>query len=160
MSMEQSGGKLTRAGEKDWETVKQITAATIREVYPRYYPRGAVEFFLSHHNGGAILKDIRAGLVFLVWDGANRPVGTVTVRANEICRLFVLPASQKQGFGRALLEFAENRIAERYETIVLDASLPAKALYWKIGYAVVEPREILTDSGDFLCFDVMRKTVR
>lgn len=34
----------------DLSTVKNITELTISEVYPRYYPKGAVDFFLEHHN--------------------------------------------------------------------------------------------------------------
>ena len=39
--------------------------------------------------------------------------------------------------------------------IVLDASLPAKRIYRKRGYVDAEYHTIQTDSGDFLCYDVM-----
>ena len=33
------------ATNKDFETVKYIIHATIKEIYPQYYPKGVVEFF-------------------------------------------------------------------------------------------------------------------
>lgn len=40
-----------------------ITRETIQEIYPHYYPKGAVDFFLSHHNDTGIRQDLKAGSV-------------------------------------------------------------------------------------------------
>lgn len=56
-----------------------------------------------------------------------------------------------------LLDFAERKIAENYDEIVLDASLPAKMIYRKRGYIETEGHAICTDNGDYLCYDVMKK---
>lgn len=139
--------------------VKRITEQTILEIYPRYYPRGAVEYFLRHHSEERISTDIAAGIVYLLTDG-GKAVGTVTVRENEICRLFVLPSEQGKGYGRALLDFAEGLIGEKYGEITLAASLPAKNIYLKRGYAEVAFDSICTDGGDFLCYDTMVKRLK
>ena len=141
------------------DMVRHITQRTIAAVYPRYYPAGAVAFFQAHHSDAAIRADLEAGRVWLLWDGGEA-VGTVTVRDNEICRLFVLPEKQGRGYGRALLDFAEAKIGEIYGEIVLDASLPAKAIYKKRGYVEGETHAIPVDAGQFLCYDVMRKTIQ
>ena len=60
--------KIYQAGEQDFETVKFITAETIQEIYPHYYPKGAVDFFLAHHSDDHIREDICAGRVFLICD--------------------------------------------------------------------------------------------
>ena len=59
MYFEVSRMKIVPAEPADFEAVRQITQATIRAVYPRYYPQGAVEFFLAHHCDAAIELDIR-----------------------------------------------------------------------------------------------------
>lgn len=143
----------------DLSIVKNITEITISEIYPHYYPKGAVEFFLAHHNETNIACDIGQNRVFLCLDGKQNAVGTVTVKENEICRLFVLPQYQRNGYGAELLDFAEKRIACQYSKIKLDASLPAKAIYRKRGWQESEFHSILTDYGDFLCYDVMVKKV-
>ena len=39
--------------------VKDIAHRTIKAVYPRYYPAGAVDFFLAYHSDEHIMCDIR-----------------------------------------------------------------------------------------------------
>ena len=83
----------------------------------------------------------------------------VQVSDNEINRLFVLPESQRKGYGKQLMDFAEKEISKVSDRIVLDASLPAKRIYIKRGYQAIEYKMIETDSGDYLCFDIMEKSV-
>lgn len=147
---------IAKADLADTETVKTITAQTINSVYPKYYPKGAVEFFLSHHNEYNIKSDIEKGYVYILYND-NKAVGTVTIRGNEILRLFVLPEHQGKGFGGRLIDFAEEKIAENHSKIIIDASLPAKPIYLKRGYTATEYHTIKTENGDFLCYDVMEK---
>lgn len=147
---------IKRADLCDTKTVRAITEQTINSVYPKYYPKGAVDFFLNHHNERNIISDIEKGIVYVLYDNENA-VGTVTLRDNEILRLFVLPQFQGKGYGGRLLDFAEDKVAENYSKIIIDASLPAKPIYLKRGYAFSEYHTIETDNGDFLCYDVMEK---
>jgi len=148
---------IKQAYKEDLQVVKCITIETINQIYPHYYPKGAVEFFVEHHNDTNIINDIEAGKVFLCVNEEGHPVGTVSIKGNDICRLFVLPEYQGQGYGRMLLDFAENEIIKKYEEIMIDASLPAKRIYLKRGYREKESHIINTNYGDFLCYDVMVK---
>lgn len=132
---------------------------TVSEIYPHYYPKGAVEYFLAHHNEANIIKDIKENQVFLCFDLKRNVVGTVTIRENEICRLFVLPSRQGNGYGTELLDHAEKIISHQYSKIILSSSLPAKNIYQKRGYKDTGFNIIPTDHGDFLCYDVMVKQV-
>ncbi len=146
--------KIIQAIAGDFETVRQITQETIRAVYPRYYPAGAVDFFCRHHSDESIRTDIASGKVYLLFE-EGKAVGTVTVSGNGINRLFVLPQCQHRGYGRALLDFAEREILLQYDTVRIDASLPAKQIYRKRGYREIEYHVIRTENGDYLCYDVM-----
>lgn len=148
---------IRKAFPSDLDIVKEISEATISEIYPKYYPKGAVDFFLAHHNQNNILNDIKNGCVYLFFDKSGVAVATVTVKSNEICRLFVLPGHQSSGLGTKMLDFAEKLIAAHYSKIRLDASLPAKQIYLKRGYKDVEFNTIQTENNDFLCYDVMEK---
>lgn len=150
---------IIKADMKDFYKVKRITQTAIKEIYPRYYPEGAVEFFLSHHSDSSIVGDIGSGCVFLCLDEWGDAVGTVTVRGNEILRLFVLPKHQGKGLGRELLNFAEQTVAAEHEEAVIDASLPAKGIYLKRGYKETG-YNIIPAGEDFLCYDVMKKKLR
>ena len=148
--------EIRKAHKTDFAAVKEIAQNTIRQVYPRYYPAGAVEFFLNHHSDERIEADIAAGKVYLLEEDGV-PAGTVTVNGDEIGRLFVLPSRQQCGLGRAMLDFAEEMILKQYDTVVLDASFPAKGIYRKRGYREKEYHIIRTDNGDYLCYDVMER---
>lgn len=144
------------AGPEHLETVEAIVRRTIAQVYPRYYPTGAVAFFQNHHSRENIARDLADGRVWLaVADG--RPVGTVTLTGSEIGRLFVTPEDQGMGAGRALMRFAEETLFAAHDAITLHASLPARRLYRKNGYTEVDYHIIETPGGDFLCFDEMQK---
>lgn len=150
---------MRQAVLSDLDRVKYISEVTISEIYPHYYPKGAVVFFLGHHSEDNILSDIEMNHVFLYFDAAQDAIGTVTIKQNEICRLLVLPSRQGMGVGTELLDFAEKIISCQYSKIVLDASLPAKQIYLKRGYKETEFNIILTRDNDFLCYDVMEKQV-
>ena len=156
--------EIIQATTEHFRDVRRITRETITAIYPRYYPAGAVQFFLDHHSDERIQADIASGKVYLLCaDGVA--AGTVTISGNEILRLFVLPEYQHRGYGKALLDFAENKILKGYfaenkilkgfQTVIIDASLPAKPIYKKRGYREMEYHMIQTENGDFLCYDVM-----
>ena len=147
---------IRAAKETDFDSVKDITQTTIWSVYPKYYPSGAVQFFSNHHSDDRIRADIVAGIVFLI-EVDGTAIGTVTVADNEINRLIVLPDFQRKGYGRELMDFAEEIIRKKHEYIILDASLPAKQIYLKRGYVTTKYNMIETENGDYLCYDVMEK---
>lgn len=145
---------IRKAIPEEQDIVTELVGETIEAVYPKYYPAGAVDFFLAHHKPEKILADVKAGKVYVLEeDGVI--VGTVTIDGNGIARLFVEPSRQGRGLGRQLMDFAENKIFEYSETVRIDSSLPAKSIYIKRGYREKEYCKILTDNGDFLCYDVM-----
>ncbi len=72
-----------------------ITHETIMKIHPHYYSAGTVNFF-QHHNISNITDDIKSGRVFIGYDETENAIGTVTIKENEICRLFVLPIYQGQ----------------------------------------------------------------
>ena len=149
---------IRAAKETDFDSVKNITQTTIWSVYPKYYPSGAVQFFSDHHSDDRIKADIDAGDVYLLEADGNG-IGTVTVADDEINRLFVLPEFQHRGYGKELMDFAEEIIRGKHDHIILDASLPAKQIYLKRGYVATKYNMIETGNGDYLCFDVMEKSI-
>ena len=41
--------ELIKARQEHYSIIKNIVHNTINNIYPKYYPKGVVEFFLSHH---------------------------------------------------------------------------------------------------------------
>lgn len=148
---------ICKADKKHIDIIEKITISTIKQVYPKYYPEGAVDFFINHHNTENIMKDILSGCVYILINDNSETVGTVTINGNEINRLFVLPEYQGMGFGSALLNFSENLIFESHQKIIISASLPAKQIYLRRGYTEISYNTIKTTNGDYLCYEEMKK---
>lgn len=148
---------IIKADLSHLEIVKMITITTISAIYPHYYPKGVVNFFLKHHSEDKIIHDIMQNRIALCLDSEQNVVGTVTINTNEICRLFVLPDYQGNGYGEELLRYAERMIFSQYSEITLSASLPAKGFYLKRGYQEIAYNMIKTENNDFLCYDEMIK---
>lgn len=148
---------IRQALPTDAQTIQKLVHKTIKEIYPHYYPQGAVAFFLVHHSIETIAADIAEKQVYVIEEEVI--CGTVTLKDNEIGRLFVLPEYQGHGYGRILLDFAETTIASHSHQIFLDASLPSKRIYLNRNYREVDSHCISVKNGDYLCYDVMEKTI-
>lgn len=150
--------EIRQATTNDLETVRGIVSRTINEVYPNYYPREVVDFFLAHHQPENILPDILADKVYLLVENGD-PVGTGTADGEQMNRVFVLPRCQGKGYGSRIMDFLENKIAKKHGRICLDSSLPAYKIYLKRGYSPVEYHEQPVENGRILCYQVMVKTI-
>lgn len=144
---------------EDSVTVVKIAAETVRAIYPRYYPAGAVEFFVELHSEREVEKVKNKEEIYLVVV-QGKVVGTGSIRKNEICRLFILPEYQGKGYGSWLMDILEKRILEKYGKVHVDASFPAESMYFKRGYEIIAFEKIKTANGDYLCYHTMEKTER
>ena len=158
LNQEENCFMIRLAEETDLKTVLQITRDTISKIYPKYYAKGVVGFFLQHHKQDNVLEDIENGRVWLLEDSGHF-AGTVTIKENAVNRLFVLPEFQSRGFGSQLMDFAEGKIAENYSQIHIDSSLAAKEMYLKRGYKEKRTCKIVADNGDILVYDEMEKPI-
>ena len=105
-----------------------VLHTAIKTIYPKYYPKEVVDFFCRHHSKEHVLKGIASGNMGVLMEG-NVIVGTGCFDQNHITGVYVLPSFQKRGFGSHIMNCLENEISKKYDTAVLDASLPAVCLY-------------------------------
>ena len=91
----------------------------------------------------------------LVVDG--NIIGTGSYTENHITRVYVLPEYQGHGFGSRLMDELEKEIFARFNSCVLEASLPACIFYENRGYKTV--RHVKEDIGGGKCmiYEIMRK---
>ena len=150
---------IIKATEANFDTIKNIVHSTINSIYPHYYPRDVVEFFLNHHSDDNIRRGIKTEAVILLEvDGII--VGTGSAKENEIIRTFVLPQFQGLGYGSLIMDELEHIISKEHPEIVLDSSLPAYNLYIKRGYVPIGYEKIITPNDDVLCFNIMKKSIK
>lgn len=128
----------------------------IKTVYPKYYPKEVADFFCQLHSKEHILEGITSGnMGVLVKDG--KIVGTGCFDGNHITGVYVLPSYHKMGCGTFIMDCLESKISEKYDTAVLDASLPAAQLYEHRGYKTVGHGIIDLENGVKLVYEIMEK---
>jgi GNAT superfamily N-acetyltransferase len=143
----------------DLFAVKSLVHRTIATCYPGHYCLEAVRFFTSYHNEQAIVQDAHEGYT-LVLEKAGRILGTGTLAGDEIRRVFVEPGLQKHGLGRLIMQRLEDRAESLgMTTIKLDASLPAKPFYDRLGYATIEEASRQVENNRYLEFFRMQKAL-
>ena len=71
-----------------------------------------------------------------VWEAEGRVVGFVSLLGNEVGALFVDPAFQRSGIGRALIDRARALRGE-LEVEVFEKNLPGRAFYARLGFALI-----------------------
>lgn len=144
------------ATEENLQDIYDVVQRTIKTIYPRYYPKEVVDFFCDLHSREAIAKDIEGGSVgILRADGMI--VGTGCFAKNHITRVYVLPEYQKRGIGTQIMKTLEARIGYSSDSVYLDASLPAAALYEKLGYHTAKHGKYELENGVVLVYEIMEK---
>lgn len=141
---------------EDLQTVYDIVQHTIKTVYPKYYPAEVVVFFCELHSKEAIRKDIENGYVSVLKIDGNI-IATGGFADNHITRVYVLPEHQKMGYGTFIIKNIEAQISEKYDKVYLDASLPAAALYEKLGFSTIKHEHYLVENEVILAYEVMEK---
>ena len=117
-----------------------------------------VDFFSGHHNKEAIAKDIEKGYVSVL-KVDEKIVATGCFVDNHITRVYVLPEYQKKGYGTFIMKTIKAQIGENYDKAYLDASLPAAALYEKLGFSTIKHERYPVENEVILAYEVMEKEI-
>lgn len=142
--------------DEDAEAVFQLVQKTIAAVYPNYYPRDVVDFFLQLHSRENIQADVEKGVVIALQE-QGRLVGTGSCEGNHITRVYVSSDCQGRGYGSLIMDCLEKSIAAQHQKICLDASLPACAFYERRGYRTAGHGRVTLESGVVLVYEQMEK---
>lgn len=145
-----------KATNPNIDCVFNIVQNTVTTIYPKYYPKEVVDFFSEHHSKENIAKDIENGNVGILVVN-NQIVGTGSHEENHITRVYVLPEFQRKGYGSFIMQCLEDEIAEKYNTVLLDASLPACHLYEKRGYNTIRHEKWCVANDAVLVYEVMER---
>lgn len=115
-----------------------------------------VGFFCGLHCKENIEKDIEAGRLGILID-KGVIVGTGSYKENHITRVYVKPEYQGRGYGSYIMQSIEDEIALNFESVCLDASLPASSIYEHRGYETKTHDKWERENGVILVYEIMEK---
>lgn len=151
--------ELKLAKREDLERVYALVQETIKTVYPKYYLPEIVDMFCEYHSKDHILMDIAARNTYILLQGENL-IGTGTKQENHITRVYVLPRFQGKGYGTYIMNQLEELIRKQYDTIDIDASLPACSLYARLGYETADHGIWECNNGVIQVYEIMKKQLK
>jgi len=136
-----------------------VVHTTIEEIYPRYYPRKAVDFFHNHHSRENMLEKLPKEYTKIIIEN-GKIIGTGSANKNDIGRFFILPEYQNKGYGKLLLKELEAEIIKKgNKTITLASSLGAVFFYQKCGFKYHDYKTIKVENNENLCYLEMVKEI-
>ena len=142
--------QIRRFTEADAEAAAKVVAETVEISNSRDYPPEYITELKRTHNAEVLIQRAAQGHMYVVCDGGTI-IGTGTIAPfwgseteSILLTIFVLPAYQGRGIGRALIETLEqDEFAKRASRIEIPASLTAVNFYRHLGYdykdGVTEP---------------------
>lgn len=141
------------------DAVYNVLHTTIQTVYPKYYPKEVAEFFCRHHNKEHILEGIASGNMGVLLKD-DLIIGTGCFAGNHITGVYILPSYHRQGCGSQIMDCLESEIRKKYETAILDASLPAVHFYEHGGYKTVGHGVYELENDTKLVYEIMEKKLK
>jgi GNAT superfamily N-acetyltransferase len=145
--------------ENYFEDVFNVVHDTIERIYPKYYPRKAVDFFHNHHSKENMLEKLPNEYTRIIIEN-GKITGTGSAKENEIGRFFILPEYQNKSYGKLLLKELETEIIRNnYKYITLSSSLGAVFFYKSCGYKYHEYKIISVENNENLCYLEMKKEI-
>lgn len=121
------------AEQKDLDTLSQICMASFDGALADTLPAAGRDTFKAIAAPAAIAARLTEDNQILVAEIAGQPVGMLELKAGRhIAMLFVAPAQQHKGVGKALINAAFELATE--QSVTVSASLPSVGAYQKYGF--------------------------
>lgn len=155
--LDQTG--IRRFQHSDLSSLQRLISETLDVSYKSLYPPRAVAFFRTFHAEQKILERSQAGSV-LVTEKDGKIIATGSLVEGEILAVFVLPAYQHGGHGKALMRVLEEEArASGLGQVVLSVSLPSRRFYQSLGYTIIQACSKNVGDGQRLDFWKASKTL-
>jgi len=142
-----------------FNNVFDVVHKTIEEIYPKYYPRKAVDYFHNLHSKKNMLEKLPKEYTKIIMEN-GKVIGTGSANKNDIGRFFILPEYQNKGYGKLLLKELEAEIIRKnYKIITLASSLGAVFFYKSCGFKYHDYKIIEVENNENLCYLEMTKEI-
>jgi len=151
--------KIEKFNINDLDELHSLIVHTIKSCYFEYYPKEAIEYFISYTSKEGIEKDSADGYIIVIRN-ENEIIGTGTLINTHIKRVFVNPTYQGKGYGKIIMnELEEQAKKNGYKIVEIHSSLFAKKFYDSIGYKMFKIGKIKVENNEILYYQRMAKAL-
>lgn len=151
--------KIEKFNKNDLDELHSLIIDTVKKCYFEYYPKEAVDYFVSYLNKDDIENESKNNFV-IVLKINNKIIGTGTLIDTHIKRVFINPISQGNGYGKIIMNTLEEEAKKKgYKIVELHSSLYAKRFYDSIGYKMFKIGKVVVENNEILYFQRMAKSL-
>ena len=128
---------IRHASPNDAEGISRIIIAALRQTNAKDYPE-AVIARVEQSFSPALVSELLARRLVFVAEGQDGIIGTASLDGRVVRTVFVDPAHQSRGVGKALMNAVEEVAVERgIAMLAVPSSVTAEPFYAKLGFTSV-----------------------
>jgi ribosomal protein S18 acetylase RimI-like enzyme len=150
---------IETAQESDVNEVVKLLHKTVDFAYTPVYPKEGVAYFKQHHNHDLIAEKINNSH-YLIGKAGDKIIATGCLKEDYIGGVYVLPEYQGKKIGREIMRLLMVKAKrEGVDLVYLNASVPSKNFYNKLGFHVREEVQMPLPNNQVLLYWVMEKEI-
>lgn len=105
----------------------------------RGYTLDQIFSICNHHSVDNLMKDLDKKMGYMCIGENSSIIGVAMLKGDEVTKVFIDPAHQGKGIGRALMNLLEKEATRKeLKKVWLISSLPAIDFYKKLGYVILK----------------------
>lgn len=128
---------IRAARREDAEGISRVIISALRETNAKDYSDAVIARVEQSFSPAAVLDLMARRLVFVAMTGDDI-IGTASLDGSVVRTVFINPARQTRGIGRALMAQVERAAIERSVSVLtVPSSITAEPFYAKLGFKAV-----------------------
>ena len=132
------GIKIRKARLKDTLTIRNIQVNSIKTLNARDYTKKQIKAVIKGKTVKRYKYSMENGEDYYIAVSKRKIVGFISIKENEIMKLYVSPRFVFKGTGKKLLQYLENLCYEKgLKKLVLKSTTTAKKFYQNNGYSII-----------------------
>lgn len=162
---------IKKADEKDCSLINQLAAQVWKPTYGHILSEEQLDYMFDWmYSVSSLNEQMKIGHTYYILYENETPCGYLSIENEDehlfhLQKIYVIPSAQGKGFGKCLIEAAENHVrnyggsSETYIELNVNRNNKAVRFYEKLGFTV--DREVDNDIGNgfFMNDYIMKKRV-
>lgn len=143
--------------KEDAKAVCEIIKLNDLKVTSKDYPKKLIKVWIKGDTPEWIEKISNKTKCFVLIE-KKKVIGYISLKKNEINKLFIHPSYQGKGYGKKLMDKAISIVRRRgVKTIKLYSNLGAKGFYSKCGFNMIKKVRRSSNGVNYYCFLMKKK---
>lgn len=148
-----------KAEIEDFDVIKKIVIDTINEIFPLFYPKNIVAYYLDLNTDEILKEQINLGNFYL-YIVDEEAIAAASINVNHIEKFYVLRKYQNKGYGNKFMDYLESQVSKNYDSVTSIVTSSSYGMHDRRGYKIIENKKIRLKTGEILAFQLAKKELK